>query len=94
MRLAIDGMLSGTGVRDLEHGGYIDPLALGLSHELSEMIAEWLVRYADQHYHQFNDRVAVEKLDSEGMKITNLIRAVLLTSEVSYFSHAHMSYCK
>jgi len=30
----VDGMLSGTGIRDGNNGGYIDPSAIGVSFEL------------------------------------------------------------
>lgn len=92
MRLAIDGMLSGTGIRDLERGGYVDPSALGLPRDLSEMIAQWVERYADQHYNQFKDLTAVESLDAEGLRLAGLVRAALPSSEVRYYSHARMDY--
>ena len=42
--LIVDGMLSGTGVRDAVSGGYVGLAELGLSQNAVEMIANWLAR--------------------------------------------------
>jgi hypothetical protein len=92
MKLAIDGMLSGTGVRDLERGGYADPLELGIPGDLSKMLCRWVELYAEQHYLQFSDQTAVESLDAEGLRLAELVRAALPSAEVRYYSHARLEY--
>jgi hypothetical protein len=92
MKLVIDGMLSGTGVRDLERGGYIEPSALGLPSDLSLRIEKWVERYADQHYYQFKDEVAVNSLDAEGLLLAKCVGVALPASDIRYYSHAYMKY--
>jgi hypothetical protein len=56
--LIVDGMLSGTGIRDGDAGGYIEPNEVGLSAGLAKRIAKWvldrtaesLLRYAARHW--------------------------------------------
>jgi hypothetical protein len=43
--LTIDGMCSGTGIRDSVTGGYICPSELGLSEGLVARIDRWVKRY-------------------------------------------------
>ncbi len=51
--LTVDGMLSGTGIRDSVDGGYLSPKALGLSMHLTEKLARWLERYEHAHLMRF-----------------------------------------
>lgn len=44
-KIAIDGGLSGTGVRDIYGGGYIEPEELGLSECLRNEVFQWLEAY-------------------------------------------------
>lgn len=86
--LTVDGMFSGTGIRDSVEGGYVRPEDLGLSTELSKKIGSWLERYADAHYNQYKDSTLVSKLDSEGIEICGLIASEIVESKVDYYSSA------
>jgi hypothetical protein len=88
--LIVDGMLSGTGIRDAYSGGYVDSREVGLSVNLIERIAKWLLDYENAHYQQFTDRSENERLDKEGVAITRLIREELPGALVHYFSNAEM----
>ncbi len=89
-RLTVDGMLSGTGVRDLLNGGYIDLIDLGLSDELVVRIKLWLELYADAHYHGFIDQDVIASLDTEGAAISNRLGQELPASYVEYFSASRL----
>lgn len=88
--LIVDGMLSGTGIRDAKAGGYVDANGLGLSPQLVTRIATWLLEYENAHYYQFVDKSENERLDGEGIAITRQIREQLPDAEVEYFSNAEM----
>jgi len=45
----VDGMLSGTGIRDAVEGGYVQ---LRISPALSNKLAAWLLKYEEAHFHQ------------------------------------------
>lgn len=86
--LAVDGMLSGTGIRDLVEGGYIAPQELGLPVTLVERIEKWVSRYEEAHYAGFNDNVENELLDQEGIELSKLLQQSLPEAKIEYFSHA------
>lgn len=88
--LIIDGMLSGTGVRDADAGGYADPHEVGLSADLVATIEQWLLEYADAHYHQFVDGAKNERLDQEGIAITRRAREELPGTAFEYYSNASL----
>jgi len=88
--LIIDGMLSGTGVRDGTAGGYLDLKNVGLSADLTKRIASWLVAYESAHYRQFGDKAENDRLDQEGIAIARRIREELPDNMVEYFSNAQM----
>lgn len=88
--LIIDGMLSGTGIRDAIEGGYVTPLALGVSSGFTRDLADWLGRYEDAHYDQFENRVLVEALDCEGISLSKRLMTELPEAKVEYFSSAKM----
>jgi len=88
--LIVDGMLSGTGIRDAKAGGYVDPNELGLSPNLEKRIAEWLLEYENAHYHQFVDKAENQQLDQEGIAIAKHIQEELPDAQVEYFSNAEM----
>lgn len=89
--LTVDGMLSGTGIRDNVQGGYIAPVSLGLSAALVERIAQWLAQYEDAHFRQYPSEAEVDDLDVEGQTIARLVNEELPSSKVEYFSGATMS---
>ena len=55
-KLIVDGMLSGTGVRDGVAGGYVEPNELGLSGPLTKRLNNWLRGFENAHYRQFVDK--------------------------------------
>ncbi len=89
--IAVDGMLSGTGIRNTVAGGYIEPTQLGLSSDLIAHIKRWLKQYEEAHYTGFGDHTEVEKLDQEGIKISQKLQSELPQSKVEYYSHAQSS---
>lgn len=86
--LTVDGMFSGTGIRDSIEGGYINPDKLGISLELKQKISRWLNRYEDEHYAQYEDKSIVSKLDEEGIEICQLLKSEMPESKVEYYSAA------
>jgi hypothetical protein len=88
--LIIDGMLSGTGVRDAAAGGYLAPNDVGLSTDLIKRIANWLIEYENAHYHQFGDKLENDRLDQEGAAIAMCVQEELPDTRVEYFSNAQM----
>jgi hypothetical protein len=87
--LLIDGMLSGTGVRDAVAGGYVAPDAIGLSPQLVVDIAGWQQRYEEAHFAGF-PADAVALLDDEGLALTSRVRGELSHKSIGYFSNGRM----
>lgn len=92
--LTIDGMMSGTGIRDSIEGGYISPSVIGLSQGLQDRITHWLTRYEEAHYRQWDDPQEVAELDTEGLSIVRIVRSELPESMVNCFSSAKMMMMK
>jgi hypothetical protein len=88
--LTIDGMCSGTGIRDSVAGGYISPRELGLSDGLVARIDRWVKRYEQAHYIQFGDLKENESLDQEGIVISGLFIKEFPNAKVEYYSSAYM----
>ena len=88
--LIVDGMLSGTGIRDADAGGYVDPNEVGLSAHLVKRIAKWVFEHENAQYYNFADKAENERLDQEGVAIARLIRGELPRTQVDYFSNAEM----
>ena len=88
--LIVDGMLSGTGIRDAKAGGYVDPNELGLSAKLIKRITKWLIEYENAHYCQFVDKTENQRLDEEGISIAKQTREELPDAQVEYYSNAEM----
>jgi hypothetical protein len=88
--LTVDGMMSGTGIRDSIAGGYFRLSDLGLSPPLASRISEWVRAYAEAHLDGYRDRERVAILDEEGMKICAAIRDEVPASKVEYYSDALM----
>jgi hypothetical protein len=86
--LTVDGMLSGTGLRDSVEGGYLEPTQLGLSDVLTDRIGRWLAEYENAHYAGFEDRAECDALDNEGIRICAEVKRELPQSKVEYYSHA------
>lgn len=88
--LLIDGMFGGTGVRDEIEGGYLNLFSLGISLTLQTDIENWLQRYAEEHFFQFEDENKVINLDKDGINLARRLREELENVKVEYFSDATM----
>lgn len=88
--LIVDGMLSGTGVRDAINGGYVELAELALSPNAVELIESWLARYEAAHFRQFNDAREVGALDDIGLELCDLLARELPGNKIGYFSAARM----
>lgn len=84
----VDGMLSGTGIRDALNGGYVSPRAIGLSARLSGAIAAWQRKYEEAHFDGFPVDV-VATLDKEGLVLASYAQAEL-NINIGYFSSGRM----
>jgi hypothetical protein len=87
--LWIDGMLSGTGVRDAVGGGYVSLDAIGLSAPLAADITVWQRKYEDAHFAGFPAET-VAALDREGLVLASRVRGELDGKSVGYFSNGRM----
>jgi hypothetical protein len=94
LALIVDGMLSGTGIRDAINGGYLEPREIGASAMLQSRINTWLSRYEDAHYYQFKDKEKNRSLDKEGVEIAKMVKVELPATNVRYFSAANMQEIK
>ncbi|PJG54135.1 hypothetical protein CVM73_17160 [Bradyrhizobium forestalis] len=88
--LIVDGMLSGTGIRDGSAGGYLDPSRIGISRDLAKRISKWVADYENAHYYQFSDTAKNEELDEEGIAIAQQLQRESPDTRVEYFSNAKM----
>jgi len=82
----VDGILSGTGIRDAVNGGYVEPEQLGLSAPLSREIADWQQRYEDAHFDGFPDN-DVAQLDIQGAALASRAAAERTDVEFGYYSN-------
>jgi hypothetical protein len=87
--ILIDGMLSGTGLRDAVNGGYLRADALGLSSSLASQVADWQRRYEGAHFDSFPGQL-VASLDEGGLSLLPRIKNELPHKNVGYFSSAKM----
>ena len=88
--LTVDGMLSGTGIRDSLTGKYLDPSEVGFPSELVRRIEKWIIDYETAHYSQFNDEAENQRLDQEGIEIARQAQSQLPEMKVEYFSNADL----
>jgi hypothetical protein len=88
--LTVDGMLSGTGVRDTVEGGYLKLEEFNISDDLKSKISNWLSRYEGAHYSQYEDKSEVADLDGEGLHICAILRLEIPDSKIEYYSSAKM----
>lgn len=88
--LLLDGMLSGTGIRNAIEGGYIEPGSLGISEDLTKALAKWVSNYWQAHYNGYNDSNAIKILDDEGMALTKRLAEETPDHVVGYYSDARM----
>lgn len=85
----IDGMLSGTGLRDAVEGGYVNPEAVGISAAIALDLASWQQRYEEAHFADFPSKV-VAALDEQGLVLMGRVRQELGDKEIGYFSNGRM----
>lgn len=85
----VDGMLSGTGLRDAKAGGYVEPRTIGLSASLADDVAAWQRRYEEAHFAGFPEDV-VSDLDRAGLALASRVQAELRGRTVGYFSNGLM----
>ena len=89
MKLLIDGMISGTGVRDALNGGYFELIDLNLSKSTQDRIEMWCAQYRSSNFTGYApDRV--KELDREGLAIAEIVSQELPQADVGYFSDALM----
>ena len=88
--LTVDGMLSGTGIRDSLTGKYLDPSEVRFPSELVRRIEKWTIDYETAHYSQFNDEAENQRLDQEGIEIARQAQSQLPEMKIEYFSNAQM----
>jgi hypothetical protein len=86
--LTVDGMFSGTGIRDSYEGRYLSPSDLGLSPDLVSRLAAWLREYEGAHHSGYRNADHVARLDQEGQAISVAVRDQLPDAKVEYYSDA------
>jgi hypothetical protein len=86
--LLVDGMLSGTGVRDAINGGYLEPRELKLSADLSAALAAWVSEYRLLHMEGYVDAATIEHLDQAGRALATRLAAERRDHLVGYYSDA------
>lgn len=84
----VDGMVSGTGVRDAVAGGYLTLTTLPISLSLQADIEQWQSRYRDAHHVGFADDETVTPLDADGLTLAKRLASELPETKVGYFSDA------
>ncbi|GMM93282.1 hypothetical protein [Qipengyuania sp. MTN3-11] len=85
----IDGMLSGTGIRDAVNGGYVDPTSIGISGAALEHLNQWQKFYEQAHFAGFPvDKVT--ELDEQGLLLTKEISKANPDKTFAYFSDGLM----
>jgi hypothetical protein len=90
LSLILDGMLSGTGLRDAHAGGYVEPEKIGVSASLRHEISMWLARYEQAHFFEYADAAVNESLDRDGIRIVRLLRSEFPLADIGYFSNAQL----
>ena len=85
--LIVDGMLSGTGVRDATNGGYVSLSDLKITENLSYRINKWVSDYETVHFLQYKDIKENEELDMRGIQLAKELQIVLDDLKIRYFSN-------
>ncbi len=85
--LIVDGMLSGTGVRDALNGGYVHLSDLKIPPSLIREINKWLSDYEMAHFLQYTDEKKNKALDKQGIQIANHLKTVLPNVNIRYYSN-------
>lgn len=91
-KYVIDGELSGTGIRDIVNGGYVELDELALSKGLQLEITSWLEAYAELKFGGYEDKGKLGSLDKKGLQIMKLAQEELSECNVGYHSDALLEY--
>lgn len=86
--LTLDGMLSGTGVRDSVEGGFVNLSDLPISEDLRNKISNWASSYQKEHFSSFKEQEVITALDDKGRELCEELRRELPDSKVEYYSAA------
>lgn len=84
--LIVDGMFSGTGVRDAVDGGFVDLSDLGISVQLANDLASWVLRFEAAHYRQFRNSLEVVDLELTGTELARRLKSELADTKIQYCS--------
>lgn len=84
--LVVNGLMSGTGIKDPHSEIDPSPQELGLSSHVISLIEQWLKRYADAMMDGYKNKKENERLDQEGIEIARAVRSELLETKVEYYS--------
>ena len=79
--LTVDGMFSGSGIRDSVEGGYFYLRDLKLSDSFIYRIKKWLENYAEMHFPGYGDRAGIAILD-----ICLALQQEIPFSKIEYYS--------
>ena len=82
--LTIDGMVSGTGIRDDKE--YIDPESLRLSSKLVKRLKVWHESYQTEFYKGYENESLTRCLDREGIEISKAVTKEYKECKVEYLS--------
>ncbi|WP_234178884.1 hypothetical protein [Sphingopyxis sp. NFH-91] len=88
--LIVDGMMSGTGIRDGLNGGYVNLTDLPISESLISQICSWKKQYEYEHNEGYPDLKIISDLDEQGVSIARSIKSEIKDADVRYFSDAKM----
>ncbi len=84
--ITIDGMISGTGIKDTYNREWIEIDDLQLPDDLIARFQIWLKKYQKEHFSGFADVYVVESLDKEGLEICEQMHHELPEIKIEYFS--------
>jgi hypothetical protein len=91
MYLIVDGMASGTGIRDAVNGGFLKLNTLETSSDFNEKLLSWLRAYENEHYNSYSDDAIVNALDKRGIELARELSDELKDAKVEYYSSAKLT---
>jgi hypothetical protein len=83
----LDGFVSGTGLRDCNSGGWLNPYTVGLSDQLAAEIEAWAYDYHELQAHHDDDVCdsRFKVLDEKGIALSYRIRLEHAELKVDYY---------
>ncbi|TYC64556.1 hypothetical protein FMN63_18925 [Stappia sp. BW2] len=84
--LTVDGMSSGTGVRDTLDGGFVDLDKIGVSAGLKRDVRVWLLEYEADFFAGFRNLKTLAALDEKGLQIAQRLSKEIPGSKIEYYS--------